>query len=99
MIAPMLLMPLVENSFKHGLSKQRKDVWINMELSEDAGGLTFIVENTKPDNNITINDGDKGGIGLENMRKRLKLIYHDLWYLNTYPGRDSYKVELKINYK
>lgn len=71
-IAPLLFISLVENAFKHGLSSNRASN-IDISLVEENGTLTFACENT----NFSKNDTDRSGsgIGLENTRRRLDLIY------------------------
>jgi two-component system LytT family sensor kinase len=73
-IAPMLLIPFVENSFKHGISL-RKPSQVVISLQVRGGTLYFDVRNTvheKQDHDI---EADKNGIGLENVRLRLQLLY------------------------
>jgi two-component system, LytTR family, sensor kinase len=75
-IAPMLLIPFVENSFKHGISL-RKPSQVAISLQVREGTLYFDVRNTvheKQDHDI---EADKNGIGLENVRLRLQLLYPD----------------------
>ncbi|WP_254088177.1 sensor histidine kinase [Dawidia soli] len=73
-IAPMLLIPFVENAFKHGISLRKpSQVVISLQIRE--GTLYFDVRNTvheKQDHDI---EADKNGIGLENVRLRLQLLY------------------------
>jgi two-component system LytT family sensor kinase len=73
-IAPMLLIPFVENAFKHGISLRKpSQVAISLQIRE--GTLYFDVRNTvheKQDHDI---EADKNGIGLENVRLRLQLLY------------------------
>lgn len=72
-IAPMLLVPFVENAFKHGPAKEDKTSAISIRASYSNDQLHFMVENTftsdQNDQNI------KSGIGLLNVKKRLQLIY------------------------
>ncbi|MNI70650.1 putative sensor-like histidine kinase [compost metagenome] len=81
-IAPLLLLPIVENAFKHGLSRQTADSELHIAITFKATALTVQVENTKP---LTPALPSKGGIGLSNLRKRLELLYpgkHDLQLLD-----------------
>ncbi len=73
-IAPLLFIPLVENAFKHGVSaSQPSFIFIKMRI--DVNRIVFWVENT----NFPKNESDQGGsgIGIENLEKRLKLLYPD----------------------
>ena len=81
-IAPMLLLPFVENSFKHGVGKHRNSAWINIELSTDIGNIEFYVSNSQSEIEPDKNSNTSGGIGLYNVRKRLNLIYAN----NLYPS-------------
>ncbi|WP_448634110.1 sensor histidine kinase [Pedobacter panaciterrae] len=71
-IAPLLLLPLVENAFKHGLSKQTENSWLTVDIALNNATLTVNIENSKPS---TVSNKGKGGIGLDNLRKRLELLY------------------------
>ncbi|MBD1364258.1 histidine kinase [Mucilaginibacter sp. ZT4R22] len=84
-IAPLLLLPLVENAFKHGLSKQTEDGWLKVDINLAGPTLTMLVENTKPS---LVTPQSRGGIGLNNLRKRLELLY---------PGRHQLELEDKTN--
>ncbi|MBZ5857255.1 sensor histidine kinase [Flavihumibacter profundi] len=80
-IAPMLLIPLVENAFKHGISHQEKS-WIHIRLECGDNTIYFEVKNSLHKNRDTIQDNDASGIGLANVRERLNLIYpnrHELY--------------------
>jgi hypothetical protein len=95
LIAPMLLIPFVENAFKHGISMEQKS-WIRISLECDGNQLFFRVRNSvRP---ALLNDTEAGnsGIGLQNVRERLLLLYpgrHELYY-----GRevDEFVINLKI---
>lgn len=87
-IAPLLLLPLVENAFKHGLSRQTANGELNIDIAFNEMVLTVKVENTRP---LAPAEPLKGGIGLSNLRKRLALLYrgkHDL-QLKDEPSRFS----------
>lgn len=71
MIEPMLLIPFVENAFKHGYISQQSHIDIKLKLTDNV--LTFMVTNTFDSQN---NQKDKvSGIGLNNVRRRLELLY------------------------
>ena len=72
-IVPMLLLPLVENAFKHGVHATDKSE-IHISLRQKDSTLEFEVENTYFEKSSTTNEG---GIGLTNTKRRLHLIYPD----------------------
>jgi sensor histidine kinase YesM len=84
-IAPMLLIPFVENAFKHGISLKRKS-WIRVTLHYEADKLYFDVYNsTHPKQELDL-EKDHSGVGLENVRQRLALLYpgkHELLIRET----------------
>lgn len=72
-IAPLLLLPFVENAFKHGYQLNRTGA---IRICLDAGEmLVFTVENELPPKQTQIQKDQAGGIGLENISRRLQLIY------------------------
>lgn len=93
MIAPLLLVPFVENAFKHGVSNETDNVWVTIDLKVKNGWLQMKVENSAGDHPKT---GDKSGIGLQNVNKRLQLLYPQLHELVTQKEAGRYMVDLKI---
>jgi LytS/YehU family sensor histidine kinase len=73
-IEPLLLIPFVENSFKHLSSHKGKDNEVQINISRSNGAMHFSVRNTT-DGKQTIEIGKQGGIGLNNVKKRLELLY------------------------
>ncbi|HTL08536.1 MAG TPA: histidine kinase [Chitinophagaceae bacterium] len=96
MIAPLLLLPFVENSFKHGVSEQLDQCWVNIHLHAEADELTFNLSNSYSKDKTA---GATGGIGLQNIRKRLQLIYKDGYQLSVSEQEDTYAVKLNIQLK
>lgn len=97
-IAPMLILPFVENCFKHGVSEALDDSWVSIHLSMKNEIITLKVENSK---SINDNQADrfeyKQGIGLKNVKRRLELIYPELFDLNILDSEESFLVVLKLN--
>jgi len=92
-IAPLLLIPLVENAFKHGLSQQSENAWLTVNIELSGSTLLFTVENSKsplPHHKI------KGGIGLCNLRKRLELLYPNNHQLLLEDKGDNFSAKLII---
>jgi two-component system, LytTR family, sensor kinase len=92
-IGPLLLLPFVENAFKHGVSENRFASYITMHAKLRGGYFDFCIENSKECSNC---DRIKESVGLTNVRRQLELLYHD-YTLNVQNGTDSFKVSLKIN--
>jgi len=95
-IAPLVLLPFVENCFKHGVSKQINHSWIRIDISSNDSVLTIKVENSKISEVPNVMKV-VSGIGLQNVRKRLSLIYPDRHQLDIHDEDESYLVVLKIN--
>lgn len=92
-IAPMLLLPFVENSFKHGKDAEGKlRIKISMKFISDF--LIFEIENSK-DAEASISE--EKGIGLQNIKRRLELIYPKNFEMKTENNRHSFKASLKLN--
>ncbi|MGN7723528.1 sensor histidine kinase [Chitinophaga sp. 22620] len=96
-IAPLLLIPFVENAFKHGVSNETNAVWVTIDVKVKDGMLSVKVENSHTDSILQpAAPAEKNGIGLQNVVRRLHLLYpgtHTL-ELKKEPGR--YTVDLKI---
>ena len=94
-IAPLIFISFIENSFKHGISPT-EDSFIKIELSEDNGYVTCHTENT----NYPKSDKDKSGsgIGLEQVKKRLELLYKDRykWVHKVDKEKNTYVSTLTI---
>jgi sensor histidine kinase YesM len=92
-VAPLLLLPFVENAFKHGVSESRMNAFVYIDLRLQKGVLSFLVENSKENGNgqaITDN------IGLSNVRRQLELMYKD-YKLDVQDQQQRFKVHLTIN--
>ncbi|MDX2285403.1 MAG: histidine kinase [Bacteroidia bacterium] len=91
-IPPMLLGPLVENAFKHGNPDQRGG-WLRIRAAAEGQQLRFTVENS-------ISPGARkdgtGGIGLENIRQRLQLLYPGRHRLEIEASEDRFRVTLDL---
>lgn len=91
-IAPLLLLPLVENAFKHGSAEQVGAARIVIRLGLDADYLTCTIHNTKN----TDTPAGPGGIGLRNVRQRLQLLYPGQHQLGVEVRPDSFTVQLRL---
>ena len=92
MITPLVLISFVENAFKHGIATDIENpISIVLNLSDDK--LLFHVSNIKSSMNKDIT----GGIGLQNVQRRLSLIYKDRYRLHIDDNNDIYNCELYLN--
>ncbi|MFY7911408.1 MAG: sensor histidine kinase [Emticicia sp.] len=94
-ISPMLLNPFVENAFKHGISF-RNPSWIYITLTHDAQKLYFKVHNSLHPKQENSPEQANNGIGLENVKKRLELIYPNRHTLDIQVSDNDYFVSLII---
>ncbi len=90
-IAPLLLLPLVENCFKHGVGKDSGSIRIFVELRDKQ--LHFQTANTVALREFS---GENGGIGIKNVEKRLNLIYPDRHSLKIQEEGGIFKLDMKI---
>ena len=97
-IAPLLFMTFWENAFKHGPAKMEQPSWITGSLWVKGGQLDFRLENSIPNQSGTIDSSPytKSGIGLNNVKKRLELLYPERYQLSTEVS-DTYFVRLTID--
>jgi LytS/YehU family sensor histidine kinase len=94
-IAPMMLVPFVENAFKHGLSHLNPS-WIWVTLSFDATGLYLKVQNSCHSSKETNPGQEQSGIGLDNVKRRLELIYPGKHTLAITKTAKDYVAELTL---
>lgn len=91
-IAPMLLIPFVENAFKYGVSSQAKTT-IEIRIAFEESHFVFEVKNQKAERTETI---PSSGVGLTNVKKRLNLIYPDQHSLKVNELEETFRVRLVI---
>lgn len=95
-IAPLLMLPLVENAFKHGAGETIGVPWINIDVLVNDRELTFKVSNSKPDCNTADSRRHFSKIGLSNVQKRLVLLYPARHRFNIYNEEELFITELKL---
>lgn len=96
-VPPLILLPFVENAFKHGLSRQAGTCWLRIEVGYDEQRLALKVENSKPEAEAP--PAAKGGIGISNVRKRLQILLGETFDIKQLAGADSYLVTLTFQPK
>lgn len=91
-IVPLILIPFVENAFKHGISDQQENNWINIFLKSDKRSLELKVENSRMEEHIQ--QEEASGFGLNNLRKRLELSYPKKHKLYLQESDEKFSVHL-----
>lgn len=92
LVAPLMLLPFLENAFKHGASQMAEQPWINLDVTIKDYELSMKLINGKPP------DTARGapGIGIANVRKRLELLYPNAHELQINEEEEMYIVNLKL---
>ncbi len=94
-IYPMLLLPLIENSFKHGTLADFSDTFITIEFIQKGGEFFFSIENYYNEVEL-INNGMYSGVGLANIKKNLDIVYPNAHEFKVDQSNNRFKVSLKI---
>ena len=95
LITPLLLLPLVENAFKYGLNSVAKNGFIRINMKTTGNELHVTVENNIPP--VKNNEALQSlGIGIENVKQRLELLYSKKYMLNIENRADAYFVNLQL---
>ncbi len=92
-IAPLLMIPFVENSFKHGTSQILREPWIKLFIQADDDVVHFSLTNSKPAEETVRH---RKGIGLHNVRKRLELLYPAAHLLLIESTKNTFTVNMQI---
>lgn len=90
-VSPMLFLPLVENAFKHGVHGETANAFVSISLHEDKGVVNFNIRNNRSKSETT------AGIGLENLRERLNLLYPGKHSLNISETDHEFNVEMRLH--
>ncbi len=94
-VAPMLLIPFVENAFKHGISLKQKS-WIRVSLHCEQNKLYFDVYNSTHKKAENDPEKNKSGVGLKNVKQRLELLYPGKYELIIRETPEEYFVHLTL---
>ena len=95
LIAPMLLIPFVENAFKHGISF-RAPSWIKIKLHCDAEKIYFTVSNSLHPSDQNDPEKEASGIGIQNVKERLDLLYPNAYEFNCVKDEENFQIQLSI---
>lgn len=93
-IAPLILIVFIENAFKHSQASQSENIRIDIRIELEAGELNFSCQNNFQA--VTNTENLSRGIGLENVRKRLQLLYPGAHQLTISETEDQYEVNLSM---
>ena len=97
MVAPLLFIPFLENSFKHGLNNQiQGEGFVRLRLTVAGEDLEFFIENSKAERLPRQDHPRSGGIGLVNVRQRLQMLYPDNHTLTVQDEPHRYAVTLHL---
>ena len=94
-IAPLLLIPLVENAFKHGVKEATQTIPIDIQLEKQGNELIFEVKNKVPVQS-ELDQSSQNGLGLKNLGRRLDLLYPQKHNLSTQLKEDVFCAQLKL---
>jgi two-component system LytT family sensor kinase len=95
-IAPFVLMPFIENAFKHVSQRKDGSNWIKMRLEVKHGYLHFDIANSVSKHTASRELMHYGGIGLKNVKRRLDLIYTEKYQLALQDSHDEFSVSLRL---
>ena len=95
-VEPMLYLTLLENAFKHGSDGIQDDAWVRVNGYPTKDGYAMVIENSVKSNEIKSKNSSVGGIGLENLKKRLNLSYPNMHLLKINHTQSKYSVSLEI---
>ena len=95
-IPSQLIQPFIENAIKHGINSIADKAWVKIHVSLEEGELYFTIENNKPKTeNLPLKD-QPGGIGIENTKRRLSILYPNSHELSIKENESTYFVSLKV---
>jgi len=95
-IAPLLLITFLENAFKHGAKGSSGNTFIKLDIKVEKNKLNFTVENNKGLID-EVNTGEHNGLGLENVKRQLELLYPGKHLLNIKDQQDRFVVALQLS--
>jgi len=94
-ITPLIFITFLENAFKHGIGNGGTKSWVKASLHINGKECIYSVENSKV-NGVKVDTGNKSGIGLQNVQRRLELSYPGQYALEIKDQADRYFVQLNL---
>jgi LytS/YehU family sensor histidine kinase len=97
LIRPLLLLPLLENAFRHGTTENLDQKWISLDLNVERNTMHFKLANSRNSENLVqqIPDEEKG-MSLENVKRRLEILYPGEHYLMIKEEQDIFLIKLEL---
>ncbi len=97
-VAPLLFIDFIENAFKHGLERRFNDGFVDVKFTIDDQNISLNVINSKGQNDEdnTAEEAKRKGIGLQNVRRRLDLIYGDSHHLKISETEEIFEINLSL---
>lgn len=92
-IAPLLLLPLIENCFKHGASNILQNPWVHLSMELNEGTLSMKLMNGKMPAKPK---PEPSGLGIQNVKQRLELLYRNKYEMTILDDDDVFIVDLKV---
>ncbi|RKR82909.1 histidine kinase [Mucilaginibacter gracilis] len=93
-IEPLLLLPFIENAFKHGLEEEIESGFVSVVICQTEQELTLQVSNSVPE---AVKEKEAPGLGIKNIRKRLDILYHGKYQLEMNEAPGNYEVSLILS--
>ena len=94
-VSPLILLPFVENCFKHGGASEKGIFWIKLKLKVYEERFVFNIENSKRKKK---DKKSNGGVGLKNIQQRLAMIYPNKHRLEIEDNESFFSVRLELNF-
>ena len=98
LVPPMIILPFVENAFKHGTSKHLQKALITIDLDVEDERMKLYVSNSKPAVKQNEGSGYTEGIGLKNVKRRLDLLYEASYQLSIDDQENTFTIKLEIEF-
>ena len=96
MLPPLMMLPFIENAFKHGVSREIENSFISIDLNVKNDHLILRVENSKSDDDALDKSDYTKGIGLRNVQRRLDLIFGTKYSLQVFNEEEVFMIVLQI---
>lgn len=94
-ISPLLLLPIIENCFKHGVGSSLANCWIRIDVYLQHGWLTINIENSRTEKPLS-DQRHKNGLGIENVKRRLEILYPGKHEFSCIEEADSFLTIFKV---